>query len=74
MSRLSFEEARLVCEGLKETEVFLPYDYDRNWYRTAETENYSFEFNCISLDYRIMDKRTNKEVWSYYADYRNVEI
>jgi hypothetical protein len=69
MKRLSYEEMKAVCDSLNEIEPYQPYDTDTHWWRVGENETYAYERNSYTLDNRIIDKRTSKEVWSYYTDF-----
>lgn len=64
--RLSYEQMIKVCDELNAIE---PYKTDSHWWRTGENERYAYESNSFTLDHRIIDKKTNKEVWSYYTDF-----
>ena len=64
--RLSYEQMIKVCDELN---VIEPYKTDSHWWRTGENERYAYESNSFTLDHRIIDKKTNKEVWSYYTDF-----
>lgn len=71
--RLTYEEARKVCDELEIIEEpYQPYPTDSKWWRTGENERYAYETNTWTLDHRIIDKETNKEVWSYYTDFYNL--
>lgn len=67
--RLTYEEAKKVCDELDIIEE--PYQPIPNstWWRTGENERYAYETNVWTLNHRIIDKEINKEVWSYYEDY-----
>ena len=68
--RLTYEQAIAVCNSLKLLEEpYRPYPENPHWVRTGENNRYAYESNTWSLDHRIIDKKTNQEVWSYYADF-----
>jgi len=68
--RLSYERMRKICDSLTVLEKpYQPYPYDSTWWRTGENDKYAYESNSCTLDHRIINKKTNQEVWSYYTDY-----
>ena len=70
MGRLSYEKMIEVCDSLNVIEEpYQPYENDSHWWRIGENERYVYESNSYTLDHRIIDKRSNKEVWSYYTDF-----
>lgn len=70
--RLTYEEARKVCDELEIIEDPYQTTPESFWWRTGENERYAYETNTWTLDHRIIDKETNKEVWSYYTDFYNL--
>jgi hypothetical protein len=68
--RLSYEKMKEVCDSLNVVEnPYQPYPNDSHWWRTGENDEYAYESNDYTLDYRIIDKSTGKVVWSYYTDF-----
>ena len=67
--RLSYEEANKICDSIEEVKPYQPYWQDSTWWRCGENDRYAYESNSWTLDHRIIDKKTNKEVWSYYTDF-----
>ena len=68
--RLSYEKMRKVCASLTVIKKpYQPYPNDSHWWRAGENDRYAYESNSYSLDHRIIDKKTNQEVWSYYSDF-----
>lgn len=65
VERLSYEKLIEVCNSLKVLEKpYQPYSENSNWIRLAENDEYVYEFNYKSLVSRIIDKKTNQEVWN----------
>ncbi len=68
--RLSYEQMRKVCDSMTALEKpYQPYPYDSTWWRVGENDKWAYESNSWNLDHRIINKKTNQEVWSYYTDY-----
>lgn len=70
VERLSHEKMIEVCNSLKVLEKpYQPYSENSSWIRLAENDEYAYEFNHKSVDSRIIDKKTNQEIWNYYGDF-----
>ena len=70
MTRLTFEQMKEVCDSLQALDKpYQPYATDTHWWRIGENDKYAYESNSFTIDYRIIEKETNKEVWSYYTDF-----
>lgn len=67
--RLTYEEMIKICDSIEPIEPYYPYPNNSHWQRRGESDEYAYESNRWSLDHRIIDKKTGKEVWSYYTDY-----
>ena len=67
--RLSYSEMIDVCGSLNVVEPYQPYKNDSSWWRRGENEKYAYESKTRTADHRIIDKKTNQEVWSYYTDF-----
>ena len=68
--RLAYEEMRKICDSMTALEKpYQPYPYDSTWWRVGENDKYTYESNSWNLNHRIINKKTNQEVWSYYTDY-----
>lgn len=68
--RLSHIEMTNICKSLNILEKpYQPYSENSNWKRLAENNEYAYESNIKTVDSRIIDKKTNQEVWSYYEDF-----
>lgn len=70
MNRLTYEEV----SSMKDWTVFeVACKTDDGWNRRGENSKYYFDENYNTADWRIVDKKTNKEVYSYYTDFYNGE-
>ena len=70
MGRLSYEKMKRVCDSLTVLDKpYQPYPNEQHWWRTGENNKYAYESNSMTGDHRIIDKKANKEVWSYYTDF-----
>ena len=66
MKRLSYEEVK----SLTNWEVFeVAEKLNDSWNRRGECEKYYYDENYKTADWRLVDKKTNKEVYSYYTDF-----
>ncbi|MBQ3416165.1 MAG: hypothetical protein IJH39_12690 [Clostridia bacterium] len=66
MKRLSYEEVNSLT-GWEFFEV--AEKLNDGWNRRGEHQNYYFDENYKTADWRIVDKKTNQEVYSYYNDF-----
>lgn len=66
MKRLSYEEVKYLINW-----AFFEVAEKLNdgWNRRGENDNYYFDENYKTADWRIVDKKTNQEVYSYYRDF-----
>ena len=69
--RLTYEEVHKIGDTLIKCEPY--YDIDSSWYRVAENNEYALDYNRNTADQRIVNKKENTEVWSYYGDFYNGE-
>lgn len=70
LNRLTDKKVHEICKSLTELEKpYQPYPYNTHWWRMGENERYAYESNDWTADHRIVDKKTNEEVWSYYEDF-----
>ena len=68
--RLTYKEMDEIRKSLTKLEKpYQPYPYDSHWWRFAENDNYAYESDDWTADHRIIDKKNNEEVWSYYGDF-----
>ena len=68
MKRLSYEEVN----SLINWEFFeVAEKLNDGWNRRGENDNYYSDENYKTADWRIVDKKTNQEVYSYYKDFYN---
>ena len=68
MKRLTYEEV-VSIKGWNFFEV--AEKLSDGWNRRGEQEKYYFDENYKTADWRLVDKKTNKEVYSYYTDFYN---
>ena len=69
MKRLTYEEVHKIDWIVYESAVVTK----DGWHRRGESDKYYYEEDYYTADFRIVDKKTNKEVYSYYTDFYNGE-
>lgn len=67
-NRLTWEERNAVLDSLNK---ITPKEIDSHWIRYAENDSYAYDYNKYTADSRLIDKKDNSEVWSYYTDFYN---
>ena len=70
MNRLTYFEANNIIWDSYKFKTFITRD---GWRRCCESKRYFLEIDDKTEDWRIIDKLTNKEVYSYYTDFYNGE-
>ena len=68
MKRLTYKEVT----SIKDWTIYeVAIKTNDGWNRRGENDKYYFDENYNTADWRIVDKKSNKEVYSYYTDFYN---